>query len=319
MDLISVIVPVYKVQEYLNQCVNSIVNQTYQNLEIILVDDGSPDHCPAMCDEWAEKDPRILVIHKENGGLSDARNAGLDVASGEYIAFVDSDDWLDCNLYKSMLSEMKKHKAKIAACGIVRVYEDGHTEIGVQYQQQVFNTAEAMDTLTRGEGFYAVAWNKLYQKCLFDGIRYPVGKLHEDEFITYRLIDRADTLVLCQNVNYFYRQRSGSIMAQWSIRRLDSLEAYLERCDFMKAKYPALYLHCKAGTLFSCRYFYKQNFIEPEDKEAKKIILSYQRQLHFPINELIKLDKKTILHVIWAKLSFILHYLERNSYSRKDI
>lgn len=304
MDLISVIVPVYKVEEYLDQCVKSIVGQTYKNLEIILVDDGSPDHCPIMCDRWAEKDSRIKVIHKENGGLSDARNAGLKVATGEYVAFIDSDDWVDENLYECLLTESKKCGAQIAACNIVRVYEDGRKETGVIYQQHVFNAEQAMETLSRGDGFCAVAWNKLYQKSLFEGVQYPVGKLHEDEFVTYRLVDRAETLVLCQNICYYYRQRDDSIMAQWSIRRLDALEAYLERCAYLKTKYPDLYLKCKAGALVSCHYFYKQNYQDAEQAEARRRILSYQSDLHIGALELMRLDWRTVLRVIRAKLVF---------------
>ena len=123
--MISVIVPIYNVEKYVNKCVGSIVNQTYTNLEIILVDDGSPDRCPEICDEWAKKDSRIKVIHKKNGGLSDARNAGMKIASGDYIAFVDSDDWIAPEMYERLLMAIKNDNSDIAACAVKMVWEDG--------------------------------------------------------------------------------------------------------------------------------------------------------------------------------------------------
>ena len=123
-ELISIIVPVYRVEPYLDRCVQSIVDQTYQNLEIILVDDGSPDNCPAMCDAWAAKDSRVKVIHKENGGLSDARNAGLAAAAGEYIGFVDSDDWISPDMYRLLYENMAEHGSDVSACGVEMVWED---------------------------------------------------------------------------------------------------------------------------------------------------------------------------------------------------
>lgn len=167
---ISIVVPIYKVERYLEKCVDSIIDQDYRNLEIILVDDGSPDRCPQICDEYAQKDSRVKVIHKENGGLSDARNAGIKVATGEYIAFVDSDDYLTESHISTLLYTMKKYDADISACNYIKVYEDA----GIQKVEPktdkdlVMTNIEAMkDLFTLPNSSGVVTWNKLYRTSLF--------------------------------------------------------------------------------------------------------------------------------------------------------
>lgn len=163
-EKISVIVPIYKVEDYLHRCVESIINQAYTNLEIILVDDGSPDNCPKICDEYAEKDSRIKVIHKENGGLSDARNTGLLVATGEYISFIDSDDYIDINMYKSIITYMEEHDLDIAECGIKHVYNNKIKQNDkLDKSIHVFNSEEALKELMLERRFHQTVWNKLYK------------------------------------------------------------------------------------------------------------------------------------------------------------
>ena len=208
--LLSVIVPVYKVEEYLDQCVESIIQQTWSNLEIILVDDGSPDNCPAMCDDWAKRDSRIRVIHKENGGLSDARNAGIDIARGEYIAFVDSDDFLDVRMYEILLCELLKKEAQAALCNCFVYYSEDN------YYPNSF--AEKETALYKKEEANArmftdfSAWNKVYKRDLFNEIRYPKGKVFEDARTTYKIAACLDTLAVVPDSLYYYRQRETSIM-----------------------------------------------------------------------------------------------------------
>ena len=191
LELISVIIPIYKVEEYLDHCIKSIVEQTYRKLEIILVDDGSPDKCPLKCDEWAERDGLIRVIHKKNGGLSDARNVGMSIATGSYISFIDSDDWISPDFYEKLYRSITESNAQIAASGIVWAYNDHLQYDDFIYDRHIFSAEDALKTLIQGRGFYAVAWNKLYKKSLFDGIEFPIGKLHEDEFVTYKLVGKA--------------------------------------------------------------------------------------------------------------------------------
>ncbi len=285
MDLISVIVPVYNVEKYLDQCISSIVSQTYRNLEIILVDDGSTDNCPAMCDAWAAKDSRIKVIHKENGGLSDARNAGMAVATGEWISFVDSDDWLAENFYDILLNAAIENAAEIAASGIIKACEQEACFFGNHYHEITFTPSRAIRTIMNGDGFHAVAWNKLYRCELLNGICFPVGKLHEDEFVMHRLIDRAHVLVLCQNAIYYYRQRAGSIMATWSVKHLDALEAYLDRIHLLEEKYPELYLTDRVIFCGSCVNYYRKLLIVNAGREHLCQVASYRIQVHISLEE----------------------------------
>ena len=180
-DLISVIVPVYDVERYLARCIDSILAQTYQNLEIFLVDDGSPDRCGEICDAYAEKDNRIQVIHKKNGGLSDARNAALDICTGEYISFVDSDDYVSDDFIETMHHAIKDYQAKLAVCGIMKFDESG--KISVDYAPSDTEKCVSGEEMVEMTIWRPAAWNKLYHRSLFEGIRYPFGKLYEDLFV----------------------------------------------------------------------------------------------------------------------------------------
>lgn len=210
--LISVIIPVYKVEAYLDQCVQSIVNQTYRNLEIILVDDGSPDSCPAMCDEWAEKDSRIKVVHKANGGLGDARNAGLQVATGDYIGFVDSDDWCEKDMYQSLLDAARKYDAPLSICNVFVDWECGWAT-----KREIFADEEVclsrQEALRRyfGDELTAWAWNKLYRKDLTVFLQYP-KQSYEDIPVARTLFSNVEKIVLTGKTYYHYRQRQGSIV-----------------------------------------------------------------------------------------------------------
>lgn len=253
MDLISVIVPVYKVEPYLDKCVRSIVEQTYKNLEIILVDDGSPDNCPAMCDAWAEKDSRIKVIHKENGGLSDARNAGLAIATGDYIAFIDSDDWIAPDFIRELYDAMERTSADIAECATTYVDEVGNVlrqRSAVPMAQM--DKLEALRRLVLEDGIYQTVWNKLYRRHVAMGVLFAVGKYNEDEFWTYQVIDRIEKLAVVQEPLYNYLQRSSSIIGVgYNIRRLDGLEARFQRMEYLQ-KYEELAVLTRQQFVFDC-------------------------------------------------------------------
>ncbi len=236
---ISIVVPVYKVERYLDKCVQSICAQTFSDFELILVDDGSPDDCPAMCDAWAEKDVRIRVIHQTNGGLSAARNAGIEVAMGTYLSFVDSDDYIEPDMLERLLSAIEKNCAQMAVCNFRSEDDQGNrTEnppvfdvrdsvIGIkEYWKGYFSPATV---------YYVVAWNKLYKKELFDRVRYPVGKRNEDEFVLYSLLSGCERIVCLNYTGYHYVQREGSIMQTGNPQDyLEYWEVYLmragERC-----------------------------------------------------------------------------------------
>lgn len=236
--LISIIVPVYNVERYLHRCIDSIRLQTHKKLEIILVDDGSPDKCGAICDEYAQRDSRIVVLHKANGGLSDARNAGIAAAHGEYIGFVDSDDYIEPTMYEKLLGAAVCSGTKLTMCGFFCEHEDGSLdEINAVslIPDRVLGAEELFVKLSEGNGwFFTVAWNKLYHRSLLNPNFYPKGKLHEDEFVIAPLIWNAQKVRCIPDKCYHYiYMRNGSITAKkTSYRHLDALEAFCTRCLF---------------------------------------------------------------------------------------
>lgn len=209
--LVSIIVPIYKVEPYLRRCLDSIVNQTYTNLEIILVDDGSPDGCPQICDEYAARDKRIVVIHKDNGGLSDARNAGLDICKGEYISFIDSDDWISCEYVNYLLQNLIKNNADISIANSIKIWDNGKTE-EEHWPSEVLEKDEALKRILFTPTLpLNSSWGKLYKRFLFEKVRFPKGLIHEDELTSYKYFYHANKISFIDNVLYFYFQRDDSI------------------------------------------------------------------------------------------------------------
>ena len=219
--LISIIVPVYKTEQYLDRCVESIVNQTYKNLEIILVDDDSPDNCPTMCDAWAEKDSRIKVIHKKNGGAASSRNAGLDIATGDYIGFVDGDDYAELNMYELLIDILEKNKADIAVCGY---HIDNEKDVDSN-----IHTVSQLDSLKKicvGDYKYGVLWNKLYKKEIVTGVKMPNFKCCEDLVFNYYCFKKAENVVECDMKLYHYMQNeSSTIHGNFAIGAFDAVHS----------------------------------------------------------------------------------------------
>ena len=244
-SLISVIVPVYKVEPYLHKCVDSILAQTYQNLEIILVDDGSPDRCGEMCDEYAKNDPRVKVIHKKNGGLSDARNAGMAVMTGDYVAFVDSDDWIEPQMYQRLYELMQHYDADMAFGGVADdVQQEGsvRTVKTSNYGQTPF-AEEKISAMRRYFTGSWAAWDKLYRADLFNGIQYPVGEINEDEAIVLHLLDRCKRVCYTNEVFYHYMWRvdgSSITTSVFSEKKLAWAKHCRENLAFVREKYPEL-------------------------------------------------------------------------------
>lgn len=218
--LVSVVVPVYNVKDYLRCCLNSIIQQTYSNIELILVDDGSTDGSEMICDEYSKLDSRIKCIHQENQGLSAARNIGIENAEGEYIAFVDSDDYISPLYVETLLEHIITNDADISICSKLDVYDDSAVDSNVNdsIDSQVFSNKECIIASYSGteyKGINAVAWGKLYKTSLFidNAIRFPIGKLNEDIYTTYKLYYYSNKIVYLDRPMYFYRKRSGSIMS----------------------------------------------------------------------------------------------------------
>ena len=237
-ELISVIIPVYKVEAYLTTCVESVLAQTYQNIEIILVDDGSPDNCPRMCDEFAAKDSHIRVIHKENGGLSSARNAGIDTARGEYLAFLDSDDLWTPVFLERLHRAIEETGADFSVCLFRRFRGEPPVELPETVPTISMNQREAFECLfgVRNENM-VVAPNKLYRRQLFAELRYPVGKLHEDEAVIHEVIGAANTVAWVEEEHYHYRESLNSITtAKFSLKRLDETYAKEQRIAYFEAR-----------------------------------------------------------------------------------
>lgn len=238
--LVSIIIPIYKVEQYLQKCVDSVLRQTHHNLEVILVDDGSPDRCPEICDDYAKKDGRIKVIHKENGGLSDARNAGIGVATGEWISFIDSDDWVSPEFISSLLEAAVSNNADISVCAYKKVYEDGReVDVLAGESSKIMSGIEAMrDLFTYKKYGNVMTWNKLYKLSIFrdHNIEFPKGKIHEDNFTTYKTYYYANKIAYTDTPLVNYRQRDDSIMGQsFDTKRLHSIEAAREAADFVRS------------------------------------------------------------------------------------
>ena len=285
--LISVIVPVYRVEEYLERCVKSILSQTYKNLEVILVDDGSPDQCPAICDACAEKDARVKVIHQENKGLSGARNAGIDAASGEYLAFVDSDDYVSPHFIEELYQLLQDTGCAIGQCRFSYVKGDGLVEEG-DSAFCIYRGESLMEQLYGPEEkatCFVVAWNKLYRAELFKetGIRYPEGRIHEDEATTYRLFHEAKKLAFLDRALYgYYTENGESITSVFSAKRLQWLTAHEERIAFFKKNgyeklLPAAYRKlCDACITFYFRCTEQVKDAEELKKELRKRLETYR-------------------------------------------
>lgn len=239
-ELISVIVPVYNVERYLEKCIESICAQTIAGLEIILVDDGATDRSGTICNEWACRDPRIRVIHKENGGLSDARNAGIEIAAGSWYMFVDSDDTITADTVERMYRAAVEHDCEMAVCNMVRIYDDGATEPFYQPVSglTVWEGQQRFETLKQPS-----ACNKLFRADLFRDVRFPGGKYYEDTFIYHILAHRAKRIVLTGHDGYYYLSRRESILGQptYTDRYFDFIEAVHARMTYLLDQEVAYY------------------------------------------------------------------------------
>lgn len=285
MKKISVIIPIYNVEKYLKRCIESIIKQTYSNLEIILVDDGSPDGCAKICDEYKNKDERIVVIHKKNGGLSDARNAGLKVATGEIISYIDSDDYVDLDMYEKMTKAMEEKNADIVVCGTNIDYEDGHTKVKCEKEEKSFNREEALIELNSFKSFDMAVWNKLYKREVVDKIEFPVGKKSEDYFVMYQYFARAKKVVIINQAKYHYFQRSDSISRGKNVTH-DYIEGSKSQKEFFEKNFPDL--NYVGNTAYAFSYIATYNrYIKNElkmtnemKKEFKKEVRKYLKDIN---------------------------------------
>lgn len=307
MDLISVIIPVYKTEQFLNQCILSVVEQFYSNLEIILVDDGSPDYSGQICDEWARKDSRIRVLHIANGGAGKARNVGVTVSRGNYVAFVDSDDYLSPYMYDVMLKGFKDG-IDIVECDYI-VVKDSNARfepLADKAESEIYSVEAAMKEHIQDRLFRQIIWNKLYRRETLEGIPFPEGKLIDDEFWTYQVLGRAKKLVHINECLYAYRQQDGSVMHEaFSLRRLQAIEAKRNRLEYIKENFRGLYPEAHKNLWLSCLYMGQmslKHLAVSENEQAMIAIVQTMKKYPLSGDEIRELP---LPYQIWGLLSKI--------------
>ena len=279
-ELVTVVVPVYNVEKYLKRCVDSLINQTYKNLEIILVDDGSTDNSGKLCNDYAKDDSRIKVVHKKNGGLSDARNAGIDIASGKYISFVDSDDWLTIDAIEILYNNIKKYNAEISSASMIEIFSDkNNIIIEPKYECTIFDTISGLENMMYLHGITNSACAKLYKTELFDDIRFPKGKLYEDLGTTYKVYAKSSKSVLINRVIYYYFQNINSIMHyKYSSRRMEGIPFAKNICDFFEKNYPEIINAGIFRLYYECLLVLNDMPLKSKDKiEVFKIMKKYRK------------------------------------------
>lgn len=319
-QLISIIVPIYNVEKYLKQCIESIISQTYRNIEIILVDDGSPDNCGKICDEYSQKDKRIIVLHKENGGLSDARNKGIDIAKGDYLTFVDSDDFVNIDYIEKLYNSIKFNNTKLAQCGISKVDENNEIIEKLNYEKNQIKTSHEILNELYGKRLIenVVVWNKMYAKELFENIRFPVGKIHEDEFTTYKIFYSVDKISLLSDCLYNYRQTNESIIGKkFNKKRLNLLEALEERMDFFKNRNEIdLYEKTLKFYIEQLRLYYIK--VKKYVENSKEIQQDIKRKYKIEYKKFVKIKSKKTKEILKAKIFYInsnlYYYIKKNKY-----
>ena len=303
-ELISVIIPVYKVEPFLEQCIRSVTKQTYKELEIILVDDGSPDKCPAICDEWRKKDNRIHVIHQENCGGGDARNKALDIARGKYIVFVDSDDYISPIMLEFLYQQFQED-IDVVECGYITTTDEevSFDELKASCNIQYFTAEAAMKENIKDGIFRQLIWNKMYRRSVIGDIRFPVGKKIDDEFWTYQVIGNANKLIFTDKVLYAYRQQGQSVMHSLNMsRRLEAVEAKIQRHKYICRKMPILEEMSLCNVWGTCIYQGQLALQTLNEKEQKEILEYLQEVLNnYPIKG--KWNRISFKQKIWLKMA----------------
>ena len=289
IEKISVIIPMYKVEKYLKKCIESVLKQTYTNLEIILVDDGSPDNCGEICEEYKKKDSRIKVIHKENGGLSDARNKGIDVATGKYVTFIDSDDFIEKNYVEFLYNLIRKYNADISIGSHKIIYNNIIIDKST-YKEFSENSEKILEKILYDDGVDLSAWGKLYKIKLFDGIRFPKGRLYEDSATTYKLIHLANVIAVSSRPIYNYVMRNNSIsQGDFNLKKMELITSTNEMTDFIKKEYPNLEMACNRRMMWAyLRTLSQLAKSKKRNKEVEKQLLYYIKKNR---NKVLK-DKK---------------------------
>lgn len=308
--LVTVIVPVYQVEQYLDRCIQSIQNQTYKNIEIFLIDDGSRDKSGMICDEYARKDPRIQVFHKTNGGLSDARNYGIERANGDYLVFVDSDDYISKDFIETMLESAIRNQSELVMCRFAQVTGEEFSDCQ-KIQERIVSVEEAFWHICNNSKqhiLYTVAWNKLYKRKLFESVRYPIGRIHEDEGTTYKILAQVETVVVIDKEMYGYYMSPNSIMrSRYNKRRLDILYFQVEKIHFLKEN-NQIGLEMSArrqfGETLIYHYYCTRKFLKHSESILEKLLYGFEEECF----------KSKECFPKWVKLNFSFFYYCTNLY-----
>lgn len=310
--LISVIVPVYKAEKYLDKCINSILSQTYSNLEIILVNDGSPDKSGEMCDRFAEKDGRIRVFHKENGGQSSARNLGLDNMTGDYVSFIDSDDYIEPDMLKTLLDNASDHSAEISACGIARE-RDGKllSYFNKDYPENkdilVFSTNEALLENFRNSRLTYSPCDKLYHKSIWENLRMTEGQIYEDMEVIPKCIERAKTVVYDPTPLYRYNlTEQSTIRGKFNPARFAEADVALRKAEDYKIRFPQLYEVAVAGYISVCLYIIHESRGVSSCKERRRSLIAELKK-DYPKTVTEKLSSGDSLRFKALKISTVIY------------
>lgn len=300
-DLITIVVPIYKVEKYLEKCINSILEQTYKNIEIIFVDDGSPDNCGKICDEYAKKDSRIKVIHKENGGLSDARNAGIEIATGKYITFVDSDDYITNDYIEYLYNLIKKYNVKLSICEVKTIWKNTKITENRELKSELLDSKAVFENLLFHKGIEIAAYAKLYLTELWKEYRFPKGKAYEDTAIIYKLIEKAEKIAYGNKQCYYYVARLGSISKQKGFNKNeeDYIQNTEEMLNYIREKYPDIEVAVDRYELYAnFRILRMLIYTKPRLKQMEKEIIMKIKEKEkkvFSCKDTPKRDKVAIL------------------------
>lgn len=316
MPKISIIIPIYNVEKYLKCCLDSVLDQTFKDFEVILVNDGSTDSCRQICEIYKNKDKRVKVINKENGGLSSARNSGINIARGKYITFIDSDDFIEKDMCKILYELSEFYKADISVCKSIDVSETGKIINYIKLDEKIkcFSNVKALEEIHKD--IRVCTWAKLYNRKLFNSLKFPEGKIHEDEFTTHILLYNSNKVVSINKAMYYYRKVNTSITnSKFNLNRLHIIEAIESRIQFMN-EIGDLNLYLKTlieygNKLIEIYYKIKENLEQPEkylveikfkfDKVFKKIILNKNVSVKNKIKFLVFKISPQLLKIILVK------------------
>lgn len=291
-DLVSIVVPIYNVEDYLEKCIESILNQTYKNIEVLLINDGSPDNCERICKKYEKKDKRIKYFKQKNAGLSAARNTGIELSTGKYIMFVDSDDYINYNIVEKLYGIIIDNNASIAMCNYKKVYDKDTCDMSKKENGKI--------VLYRGNKKYSNLFNKLktvttiacakiYDKNLFNDIKYPLGKLHEDEYTMYKLLNLSKKIVYADCKYYYYYQRPNSISKSYNIKRIDILDALKEKMNFFYKKGLKKYYYLAVYDYFY-QLLYQKEMISRNYKDQEESLKKID-------NEIVKYKNKVFINI----------------------